>query len=154
MRQKNNRIWQVSEISLRYEQRIKLADSPMIHTSRDAWQIFYDHWSDDLELLECFNVLFLNRANKVKGLFQASRGGVAGTVVDAKIIYGAAVKAMASSIIVAHNHPSGNLRPSHADEVLTTKLKNAGKALDIQFLDHLILTPDGRYTSFADEGKL
>jgi DNA repair protein RadC len=147
-------IWQVSEISLRYEQRVKLEDSPTIHTSRDAWQVFYDHWTDDLELLECFNVLFLNRANKVKGMFQASRGGVAGTVVDAKIIYGAAVKAMASSIIVAHNHPSGNLRPSHADEVLTTKLKNAGKALDIQFLDHLILTPDGRYTSFADEGKL
>jgi DNA repair protein RadC len=153
MKSKAN-IWQVSEISLRYEQRVKLEDSPTIHTSRDAWQVFYDHWTDDLELLESFNVLFLNRANKVKGMFQASRGGVAGTVVDAKIIYGAAVKAMASSIIVAHNHPSGNLRPSHADEVLTTRLKNAGKALDIQFLDHLILTPDGRYTSFADEGKL
>ena len=139
---------------LRYEQRIKLADSPTITNSRDAWEIFYNHWTDDLELLECFNVLFLNRANKVKGLFQASRGGVAGTVVDSKIIYGAAVKAMASSIIVAHNHPSGNLRPSDADEELTAKLKNAGKALDIQLLDHLILTPDGRYTSFADEGKL
>lgn len=147
-------IWQVSEVTLRYEQRVTLENAPTIHTSRDAWQVFYDHWTDDLELLESFNVLFLNRANKVKGMFQASRGGVAGTVVDAKIIYGAAVKAMASSIIVAHNHPSGNLRPSHADEVLTTKLKNAGKALDIQFLDHLILTPDGRYTSFADEGKL
>jgi DNA repair protein RadC len=148
------KIWQVSEVTLRYEQRVTLENAPTIHTSRDAWQVFYDHWTDDLELLESFNVLFLNRANKVKGMFQASRGGVAGTVVDAKIIYGAAVKAMASSIIVAHNHPSGNLRPSHADEVLTTKLKNAGKALDIQFLDHLILTPDGRYTSFADEGKL
>jgi DNA repair protein RadC len=151
---KTAKIWQVSEISLRYEQRIKLADSPTITNSRDAWEIFYNHWTDDLELLECFNVLFLNRANKVKGLFQASRGGVAGTVVDSKIIYGAAVKAMASSIIVAHNHPSGNLRPSDADEELTAKLKNAGKALDIQLLDHLILTPDGRYTSFADEGKL
>ena len=104
-----------------------------------------------MELLEEFNVLFLDRSNRVMGLFHASKGGVAGTVVDLKIVFAAALKARASSMILAHNHPSGNLLPSQADLDLTKKFKEAGKILDIQVLDHLILSPDDRYYSFADE---
>lgn len=153
MKDKNLKFWQVSEVSLRYQQRITIADSPQITSSRDAANVLWANWSEDLELLESFNVLFLNRANRVKGIFTASKGGVSGTVVDAKIIFAAAVKSLACSIILAHNHPSGNLQPSQADIDLTKKLAEAGKVLDILVLDHLILTTHDYY-SFADEGLL
>ena len=97
--------------------------------------------------------MLLNRANKVISKEQISIGGVGGTVVDAKMVFKVAIQSLASSIILAHNHPSGNLNPSQADLDLTKKLKEAGKYLDIQVLDHLILT-DGTYTSFADEQLL
>jgi len=83
-----------------------------------------------------------------------SRGGTSGTVVDAKIIFAAAIKARADGIILAHNHPSGNLQPSQADLDLTRKLRQAGEVLDISILDHLILAPDSGYYSFADECNL
>lgn len=153
MKDRNLNFWQVSEVSLRYQQKIRLADSPLITSSRDAANVLRANWSDDLELLESFNVLFLNRANRVKGIFTASKGGVSGTVVDAKIIFAAAVKSLACSIILAHNHPSGNLQPSQADLDLTAKLAQAGKVLDIFVLDHLILTIEDYY-SLADEGHL
>jgi DNA repair protein RadC len=86
----------------------------------------------------------------VIGRERVSVGGVAGTVVDAKLIFQKAIQQLASSIILAHNHPSGNLRPSQADIDLTKKLKSAGKVLDIQVLDHLIISEAG-YTSLADE---
>lgn len=107
-----------------------------------------------MELLEEFVVLFLNKANKVTGLFRVSRGGTCGTVVDIKIVFAAAIKALASGIILAHNHPSGNVQPSQADSDLTRKCRDAGKVLDIAVLDHLILSPEGGYYSFADEGML
>lgn len=146
----NLKFYQVSEVKISYQNKVKLADSPRIRSSQDAANVFFANWSDDLEMLESFNVLFLNRANKVKGIFTVSKGGVSGTVVDAKIVFAAALKALACSIILSHNHPSGNHQPSQADIYLTKKLVEAGKALDIQVLDHLILTYDGYY-SFADE---
>jgi DNA repair protein RadC len=149
----NEQFCKVSEVKISYHNRIKLAESPQISSSNDAAQILYANWSDDLELLETFNILILNRANRVKGIFTVSKGGVSGTVVDAKIVFSAALKAMACGIILAHNHPSGNIYPSQADLDLTSKLKRAGKALDIVVLDHLILTT-GNYYSFADEGKI
>ena len=110
-------------------------------------------WSDHIELIEEFYILLLNRSNKVLGCTNISKGGVSGTVVDAKVIFAAALAANASSVILAHNHPSGNLKPSHADKEITQKLKGGGELLDIAVLDHLIITKDG-YTSFADEGYL
>lgn len=83
-----------------------------------------------------------------------SKGGVSGTVVDLKIVFAAALKGRASSIILAHNHPSGNLKPSQADIELTRKFRKAGEILDISVLDHLILSPDGDYYSFADENRM
>ena len=153
MNNRNLKFWQVSEVKLSYHEKIKISDSPQIMSSKDAANVLWGNWSDDLELLESFNVLFLNRANRVKGMFTVSKGGVAGTVVDAKIIFAAAVKALACSLILSHNHPSGNLQPSQADIDLTRKLKEAGQVLDITVLDHVILTIHGYY-SFADEGLI
>jgi DNA repair protein RadC len=150
---KNARLWQVSEVTISYRSKLKAADRPSIHSARDAENILRANWSDDIELLEEFLVLFLNRANQVTGLFRASRGGTSGTVVDVKIIFAAALKALACGIIVAHNHPSGNLQPSQADMDMTRKIRRAGELLDISVLDHLILTHNDYY-SFADEGTL
>ena len=110
---------------------------------------------DSLEDLphEEFWILMLNRANKVIGRKNVSKGGVSGTVADAKLIFKPAIEKLASSIVLCHNHPSGNLKPSDADLKLTTKLKEAGKSLDIPILDHLIIG-DNAYFSFADEGIL
>lgn len=145
---------QVTEISLVYQNRIKANQRPQIKSSSDAYTILSDNWSPQIGLLEEFVILLLDRSNRVMGKYQVSKGGVAGTVVDAKIIFACALKCRASSIILAHNHPSGNLQPSQADRNITAKLKQGGQLLDIAVLDHLILSPEGGYYSFADEGLL
>lgn len=102
---------------------------------------------------EEFWTLLLNRSNHLIKKELISRGGVAGTVVDAKIIFKSAVENLANAIILCHNHPSGNIKPSDADIKLTKNLKEAGKLLEIQVLDHLIVT-DTDYFSFADNGMM
>ena len=102
---------------------------------------------------EEFWVLLLNRANAVIKKVQISAGGVAGTVADPKLIFKTALENLASSIILVHNHPSGNMMPSQADKELTKKMKEAGKLLDIPVLDHVIFA-DRVFYSFADEGIL
>jgi DNA repair protein RadC len=89
----------------------------------------------------------------VLGIFEVSSGGVTGTVADPKLIFVAALKANACAIVISHNHPSGNLKPSQQDEQLTQKINQAGKFLDIKLLDHIIVTSEGYY-SFADEGLI
>ncbi|MCB0756562.1 MAG: DNA repair protein RadC [Flavobacteriales bacterium] len=125
------------------EKRIKITDS------RSAFDTIYPHLGDLNH--EEFWVIFLNRANAVIGKQNISKGGVSGTVVDPKVVFKMAVQFPASGIILAHNHPSGNLKPSQADHQLTRKLKEAGKALDIPVLDHLIIG-ERDYFSFVDEG--
>ena len=95
--------------------------------------------------------MLLNRANRVLGIVNISQGGMAGTIADPKVIFAAAIKSAASQIILIHNHPSGNLKPSQADISLTRKLKTGGELLDIAVLDHIILTKDS-YVSLAEEG--
>ncbi|HUH19374.1 JAB domain-containing protein [Albibacterium sp.] len=147
-------LYQVSEINLSYRPKFKASERPKITSSKDAYDILYNNWDlDKIELLEQFKILLLNRANKVIGIFQVSSGGVAGTVADPKLIFSTALKACASSIILSHNHPSGNLQPSPQDIELTKKIKTGGSYLDIMVLDHVIITPD-RYYSFADEGMI
>jgi DNA repair protein RadC len=102
---------------------------------------------------EVFAVLFLNRANKVNHFEIISEGGITGTVADPRIILKKALEENAVSIILCHNHPSGSLKPSRADEELTSKIKEAAKYLDITVLDHIIVSDSGYY-SFADEGLL
>lgn len=102
---------------------------------------------------EVFGVLFLNQANKINHFEIISRGGITGTVADPRIILKKALDADATSIILCHNHPSGNLKPSRADEELTLKIKEAARYLDIKVIDHLIVSEQGYY-SFSDEGLI
>ena len=142
-------------MQLTYRTNIKASDRAQVSQSVDAYHIFRNHWSQDIEMVEEFYVMFINRANRILGILPLSKGGLSGVVADPKIIFAAAVKALASSIIVAHNHPSGHLWPSQADIDLTKRLKSAGETLDILVQDHLILSPDGEhYYSFADEGLI
>ncbi len=144
----------VAEIQIIYHNQVRPADMRKITKSSDAFDILRDIWSDQLEHVEEFYILLLNKANKVLGYKLISQGGISGTVVDPKLVFQTALKANASSMILAHNHPSGNKLPSDADEKITQKCKSAGIFLDITILDHLIVTPDDNYYSFADEGKL
>jgi DNA repair protein RadC len=102
---------------------------------------------------EVFAVIFLNRANKINHFQIVSQGGITGTVADPRIILRKALEEDAVSLILCHNHPSGSLKPSRADEELTQKIKEAAKYFDIKVLDHLIVSESGYY-SFADEGLL
>ena len=144
---------EVAEITLSYYGQLS-KHSPTILCSSDAAETFRCRWEQGrIGFVEEFKVMLLNRGNRVLGIVNLSQGGIAGTVADPKLIFAAALKAAASSIILAHNHPSGNLTPSQADLQLTNKLQEAGKFLDLPVLDHVILTQDGYY-SFADEGLL
>jgi DNA repair protein RadC len=143
---------QIAEVELIYKSKVKASERPKISHSRDAYIIFKDNWDENkIELQEQFKVMLLNRANKVLGIYEVSTGGMTGTVADAKLIFAAALKASACSIMLVHNHPSGNLKPSKQDEELTYKIKEGGKLLDIQLLDHLIISNEG-YFSMQDEG--
>jgi len=122
-----------------------------ITSSNDVVEIFQPMLSDLPH--EEFWALLLNKANKVIDKVRVSQGGVAGTVVDVRIIVKAAVEKLASSIIIAHNHPSGNPKPSDKDLSITKKLKDAANLFDIALLDHLIITDNECY-SFADNGNL
>ena len=126
-------------------------ERPQIRSSQDAYHVLAPLVMDLPH--EEFWILLLNRANKVIGKGRISIGGVAGTVVDAKIIFKKALAKLACGIILCHNHPSGNLEPSRADLEITRKLKRAGETLEINVLDHLIISSEGYY-SFADEGRM
>ncbi|WP_282148624.1 JAB domain-containing protein [Algibacter lectus] len=142
----------ISEISVSYSNNSK--DRLKISNSKQSHDVLRACWSDStIELQEEFKVLLLNRGNQILGVYPLSRGGVSSTVVDAKLVFSVALKCNASSIILAHNHPSGNLTPSEVDRSLTQKLKQAGQHLDIVILDHLILTKDSFY-SFSDNGLI
>src|SRR5436190_16420158 len=151
----NSLAWmQVAEIELIYKSKVKASERPKVTTSHDAYHLFKQNWDDNkIEFVEQFKVLFLNRANKVIGIFELSTGGVTGMVADPKLVFTAALKLNACNIILCHNHPSGNIKPSAADEQLTRKIKKAGKYLDLPVIDHLIITNE-TYYSFADEGLL
>jgi DNA repair protein RadC len=123
----------------------------LVHSSKDAYEAIKSQFTDLNH--EEFWILLLNRANKITSKQLISKGGQAGTVADPKIIFNTALQNHASSVILAHNHPSGNLKPSQADIDLTRKLKSAGAFLDIPVLDHLIITDTG-FFSFTDEGML
>jgi DNA repair protein RadC len=122
-----------------------------ITNSKDAFEIFRSTIGD--QPYEEFWIILLNKANKVIQKCSISEGGISGTVVDPKKIFKIVLDHHASSIILGHNHPSGNVQPSEADHKITSKLKDAGMMLDVAVLDHLIIGDD-KYFSFADEGVL
>ena len=124
-----------------------------ITSSKDSADYIRQFYSDDIEIFESFFILLLNRQNKTIGYAKISQGGVAGTVVDAKIVLKYIVDTLASAVILCHNHPSGNLTPSTQDLEITKKISQAAKLVDSQVIDHIILTPDSFY-SFADNGLI
>jgi DNA repair protein RadC len=143
----------VAEIEITYRNRIPVSQMRKVLRSQGAYDIFRDIWSDQIDHVEEFYVLFLNRSNQVLGYSCLFRGGLSGTIVDPKIVFQHALKANASGIIVAHNHPSGNIIPSGSDENITKKLAEAGKFIEIAVLDSMIITSESYY-SFCDEGRL
>ena len=126
-------------------------DKTVIKTSKDIAQYLRTAIKDFS--YEVFAVLYLNKANKVNHFEIVSRGGLTGTVADPRIILKIALEQEATSIILCHNHPSGNLKPSKADEALTQKIKSAAAYLDILVMDHLIVSEEG-FFSFSDDGIL
>ncbi|MNQ27613.1 hypothetical protein D3C85_408730 [compost metagenome] len=150
-----NRNWEiVSEIELTYKTTVKASERPLITSSQSAYKLIIHSWdSNKIEFIEQFKILLLNNSNKVLGICEISSGGITGTVVDLRILFSAALKANATALIMIHNHPSGKLQASEADKAMTQKVKAAGKLLDIEILDHLIITPENYY-SFADDGAL
>jgi DNA repair protein RadC len=145
----------ISEVRLVYRTKVKASDRLQVKCSKDAFDIFMENWDlDSIEHIEEFKLLLMNRSNSVLGFMPVSKGGLSGTVTDVRLIYQGAIKANASGIICAHNHPSGNLSPSESDLKITQKIKESGNLMDIQLLDHLIIVPETLYFGMADEGVL
>ena len=131
----------LAEIEIVYKPKYKASELPKVVTSGEAYECLKTAFPS-LDYREYFYILCLNRNNKVLGYCQISSGGLAGTVADVRIIMQTALKSNACSIILSHNHPSGNLIPSEADKDLTKKIREAGKFFDIPVLDHLIVTSE------------
>ena len=142
----------LSEIELHYKNQSN--HKIKVTSSLSAFEVLKESWNTNtIELQEEFKLLLLDRDNKVLGLYNLSKGGIAGTVVDVRLMMVVALKSKASAIILAHNHPSGNMKPSVNDKSITKKVIAACKFLDIDLLDHIILS-NKSYYSFKDEGDI
>jgi DNA repair protein RadC len=148
--------WALAEVKAKYECISACAFEGKVNSSRDACEYIKTNipeFVEELEWRENFGVIFLSRSNKIIGHKIVSSGGVSGTVVDPKIVFQHALICNSSGIIIFHNHPSGNTSPSGSDKTITSRLSQAGTFLEINVLDHLIITQNS-YFSFADEGIL
>ena len=149
-----NQLLKVSEVQITYKPNFNPTDRPQISSSKQCYNILMRHWNLGLiNFLEEFKIILLNRTNRVLGLVDIPMGGVSGTYVDPKIVFVVALKANSSGLILVHNHPSGNLKPSDADIKLTQKIKDGAKLLEIEIHDHLIISENGYY-SMADDGMI
>ncbi len=144
----------VAEIEISYTPKIKPSQRPRIKNPEDAYKLLLHTWDKSkIELVEQFKVLLLNRSKRVLGICTLTSGGVCNTVADPRQVFGVALKANAVEIMIAHNHPSGNLVPSKSDEELTRRMMAAGNILELKVIDHIIVSVEGYY-SFAEEGAL
>ena len=143
----------VSEIQLKYQPQ-PLTDT--INGAKDIHQLLINRVFDvdTIDYKETFKVLLLNNANKIIGYTTISEGGLTSTIVDVRMILQTALVSNATAIILTHNHPSGNPRPSGHDDNLTKKIKSACELMDIRLLDHIIVTPYDSFYSYCDEGRL
>ena len=147
-------LYRVNEVEIVYKNKIPFEDRIQITSSSTAYDILRQSWDDNrIELVEQFKILLLDRRHTCLGVSDIATGGITGCLVDPRIIFATALKTRASALILAHNHPSGTLKPSEADIDLTRKLMQGGKLLEISVLDHLIVTPH-RYCSLADDGLM
>lgn len=129
-------------------EKIKITDS------NSAFQIIKKFWNEDVEIYESVFILLLSSSNTTIGWAKISQGGITGSVIDIKLIAKFVVDSLASGIILCHNHPSGNLKPSNEDKKITNNIKDALKLFDCQILDHIIINPDFQFYSFADNGDI
>lgn len=144
----------LAEVQLTYKTKVRASDRPKINDAGDAYNILKKCFDEGtIEHVETFVLLMLNRANKVLGWAKISTGGLSATVVDPKVIFQLALNANASGVILSHNHPSGNLKASEQDIQITKKLQEGAKLLELQVLDHLIVTSEG-YLSMSNEGLM
>ena len=144
----------INEVALYYPNP-EIKEIVTIKNSNDAHNAVKSVFNElQLGVREEFVVLYLNRSNQVLGSYCGFKGGITGVVVDLRLIFSVALKCLAISIVLAHNHPSGNLTPSLEDIALTKKVKNGGEFLDIHLLDHIIINSRGEYLSFADKEML
>jgi DNA repair protein RadC len=144
----------VSDVKLIYSPKMKASERPMVTRSQEVHRVFMDTWDlNNLHFIEEFKLMLLNRGNRVLGVVAISSGGLTGTVADPRVILRYALLSGATAIALAHNHPSGHTNPSHADEAITQKIKQAAQLIDVQVVDHIILTGE-QYLSMADEGLL
>jgi len=148
MKQKSDR---VAEIEVTYKP--SLANKPIIKCPLDAFTEFWEFFPEGtIGLHERFLVMYLNRASRALGIYEVSKGGLTGTVVDLRLILSVGLKVAATSIILCHNHPSGNLQPSVNDQEITWNIAEACKLLDIKLKDHIIISPERQFNSMADAG--
>ena len=144
----------VSEVALSYKNRVPYNQRQKVITSHSAYEVLTNIFpADTIDFRETFIVLYLNRAQQVLGYSIVAEGGTTSVAVDVKMIIQTALLANASAIIIAHNHPSGNLRPSIEDNRLTQRVAEAAKLFDIKVLDHLIVTSETFY-SYSDNGNI
>ncbi|AEM71592.1 DNA repair protein RadC [Allomuricauda ruestringensis DSM 13258] len=145
----------VKELQISYREKSNTLDSTPVTNSAEVAQLLYQNWdADTIGLHETFMIVLLNQANHVKGIHALSKGGITGTMVDIRVLFAIVLKSLSVKLILAHNHPTGVLVASESDRMITQKIKEGAKLLDVQVLDHIILAPDGRYHSFADKGEL
>ena len=145
----------VNEITIRYSNDVNPQLQYKITDSKDAAELLFKHWNKDtIAALESFKIILLNNDNMVKGIYEISQGGITSTLVDLRILFAVILKSLTVAIVLAHNHPSGNLKASESDAKVTQKIKQAAKLFDVKVLDHIIITPQSEYYSFADNGLL
>lgn len=154
MNQKFEYLNHCPEIEIRYKSKTKASDRIKITSPITGADVFREMFNaDTIDYQEEFIMLLMNRANQVIGYYKVAQGGMVATVVDVRTIFSVALKAGATNIMIAHNHPTGNVRPSDADKRITEQVRNAGKIMDIHLLDHIIITGEDYY-SFANEGLI
>src|SRR6266542_4397429 len=135
--------YQVAEVELVYKSKVKASERPQIIHSKDVYEIFKQSWDENkIDFVEQFKIMLLNRSNRVLAIYEVSTGGITGTVADPRIIFTAALKLNSVSLALAHNHPSGDIKPSRQDEALTEKIKCAGNFLEIKVIEHLIISSE------------
>ena len=141
-----------SQIKVSYSNKVKPSDRVAVQCADDAANYMREVW-EDIEYRESVYLLCLNRSNKILGYCLISLGGLSAAIIDVKMIFQAALLSNAAGIILLHNHPSNNEKPSEEDKKITQKVKEASKILDMAFLDHIIMLPEG-HVSLANEGLL
>lgn len=141
----------VSELKIGYFPKMKNSEREELKTSQKAYQVLLPFYNDIVDYREFSYLICLNRGNKIIGVYKLGEGGLSGVVIDPKAVFQAALLANAHAIILSHNHPSGQLKPSDQDIALTRKIKQIGELMDLTLLDHIIITSEGYY-SFGDQG--